>query len=435
MFRRINQDFEDAQKLLDRYQRWDDATTADIQLRALAGVWQDCTTDIPYYKSLVQSGSAPSIIRSWDDFRQIPELNREILQNRPDEFRRLSGPPDLIRMTGGSTGNPIRFGVGYEEDRTIRLLKLTLWIRAGYKPKDRLFLIWGHPHLLGTGYRRHVRQLQRKLKDRWLGYRRVDAFVLDADRCRQYANQLLRHRPAGLIGYAAALDLFVRSNPELAARFCELGLRFVMPCAEPPPKPDTFDLFRSTFGCPVVQEFGGVDFGHVASQYDREPFMVFPDKNILELDKAPANEEGAGVLVTTLYRRYLPLIRYRQGDAISGHVLDQHGHVRSFNKLAGRSNDMVVMPDGRSIHSVAFFHCVHPESEVLNVQMILEDSGLRLVFVTQQDSLTPEVEQRIRHRFSQLHEQLAQAPIECRKDVETTRAGKRRWIVDKRTAS
>jgi phenylacetate-coenzyme A ligase PaaK-like adenylate-forming protein len=245
---------------------------------------------------------------------------------------------------------------------------------------------------------------------------------------------MLRFRPAGLIAYASALDSFARSNRELAGSFRSLGLRFVMPCAEPPPKPDSLDLFRSLFGCPVVQEFGGVDFGQVASQFDHEPFIVFPDQNVVEA--VPSEEPGAGeaVLLTSLYDRYLPLIRYRQGDLVDDIVRDDHGHVRSFGMLKGRINDMIQLPSGIEIHSVAIFHCIHQETTILNIQMVLEDNGPRLRLATLSGGIDADVQERVRHRLGQIAPELAAIPIEGVLDVETTRAGKRRWFVDKRTS-
>lgn len=433
MLPRFHKDFKDAGSLLESYQSWDHAGTAGLQLARLREVWSDCVRDVPYYSGLVDRGEAPAEIRSWEDFAMIPELNREILQERAPEFVRRSGPPDLTRMTGGSTGNPVHFGVWHREDRVIRLLKLTLWLRAGYRPGDRLFLIWGHSHLLGTGWRRHLNHIKRKAKDMLLGYRRVDAYRLDPARHRVIASSMLRFRPAGLIAYASALDSFVRANASQLDSFRALGLRFVMPCAEPPPKPDSLDLLRNAFGCPVVQEFGGVDFGQVASQYNDEPFIVFPDQNMIEAIPSDDADEGEAVLVTSLYPRYLPLIRYRQGDLIEGVIRDSHGHVRSFQSLKGRINDMIHLTSGVEIHSVAIFHCIHQESSILNIQMVLEDAGPRLRLATLAGNIAEDVEARVRHRLGQVAPELARVPIESVADVETTRAGKRRWFVDKRS--
>lgn len=450
----------------------DEARVAEMQLCKVQEVWRDAVADVPYYGNLVREGRAPAEITSWDDFRAIPELTREILQDRPAEFVRRSGAPDLTRMTGGSTGNPIKFGVWTREDEVIRMLKLVLWARTGYRPGDRLFLIWGHGHLLGTGWRRHWNHFLRKTKDSLLGYRRVDAYAMTPELSREYAEKLLRFRPAGLVGYSAVLDYFVRVLPEYRERFEGLGLKFVMPCAEPAPREDSFALLEKIFGCPVIQEFGGVDFGQVAMKFGDEPFEVFAEYNVLEAvgeeglkglrdegtkglpeigdrrsevggQKAESGEQrseirgqkpegGEAALVTALYRRYLPLIRYRQGDVLGGCRKLEHGHVASFERLEGRINDMVSLPDGSSVHSVAVFHCIHQEPGVLNIQMVLEDAGPRIL-LARGEGYGAATEARIRQRLSQVSPLLAKAPIDVVDDVETNRAGKRRWFVDKRT--
>ena len=559
LFPKTRRDFEKAGVAWQNMQSLDEAKLPDLQLFKIQEVWRDAVADVPYYKRLAAENRAPGEIGSWEDFFSIPELTREILQDCREEFVRRSGPPDLWRMTGGSTGNPVKFGVWTSEDEVVRVLKLVLWARVGYVPTDQLFLIWGHSHLLGTGWRRHWNHFLRKAKDAVLGYKRVDAYALSKKLCERYAGELLRHRPAGLIGYSAALDYFVRALPERWDDFQSLGLKFVMPCAEPAPRSDSFELLGRVFGCPVIQEFGGVDFGHVGMKLGEEPFEVFGEKNFVEVAEPPMaadlttiehggrcekeqpkvgpKGEGAGVteskdtesteieagprlagqagaafsnsstselvrdsenisllrsadgpasaagqqmvddrgltaagkdkavsgnlpdraleavdgdlklnsyklkthpslvhgaaLVTSLYRRYLPLIRYRQGDVLGSPSILPHGHVACFEKLQGRVNDMVVLQDGTAVHSVAVFHCTHQEPAVLNIQMVLEDAGPRILLVTR-DGLDEQLLGRIRHRLGQIAPSLADAQIERAEDIFTTRAGKRRWVVDNR---
>ena len=531
---KVLRDYRLAEQAWQRFQATDDHSLPNHQLEKIREIWSDVVVDVPYYGKLVASGHAPAEITCWEDFYRIPVLTREVLQDRREEFVRRSGPPDLWRMTGGSTGNPVKFGVWNTEDEVIRVLKLVLWARVGYVPADRLFLIWGHSHLLGTGWRRHWNHFLRKAKDVVLGYKRVDAYSLSRERCEQYAGELLRYRPAGLIGYSAVLDYFVRSLPDWHGRFRDLGMKFVMPCAEPAPKEDSFELLGKVFGCPVIQEFGGVDFGHVGMKLGEGQFEVFGEENFVEVQSGeegkesfeppitridtdkdkeagqrlagqagavlsnpstselardsenslpirPADgpaveriapddrrlkieavvanlpatnyqllatapealaldtgrltldspaEQGAA-LVTSLYRRYLPLIRYRQGDVLGGVQSLPHGHVAKFEKLHGRLNDMVELADGTTIHSVAIFHCTHQEPSVLNIQMVLEDSGPRILLVTR-DGLDEQLLGRIRHRLGQIAPSLADAQIDRADDLVTTRAGKRRWVVDNR---
>jgi hypothetical protein len=209
----------------------------------------------------------------------------------------------------------------------------------------------------------------------------------------------------------------------------------------------------------VIQEFGGVDFGHVGMKLGKEPFQIFGEYNYVELEASlptisdtddwmaegnlkkektnnyklitpPPKVEGAALL-TSLYRRYLPLIRYRQGDVLGSPILLPHGHVARFERLQGRVNDMVVLEDGTAVHSVAVFHCIHQEPAVLNIQMVLEDAGPRILMVTRGENDAGLVG-RVRHRLGQIAPSLADAQIEQAEDILTTRAGKRRWVVDNR---
>jgi glycosyltransferase involved in cell wall biosynthesis len=153
--------------------------------------------------------------------------------------------------------------------------------------------------------------------------------------------------------------------------------------------------------------------------------------NSYKLKTHPSLVHGAA-LVTSLYQRYLPLIRYRQGDVLGSPSVLSHGHVARFERLQGRVNDMVVLEDGTTIHSLAVAHCIRVEGAVLNMQMVLEDAGPRILLVTR-DGLDEESVARIRHRLGQISEVLANVPIQIVQDLITTRAGKRRWIVDTRS--
>lgn len=430
----LRSQFLKAQVYSDRLDSGSDIHGSAFQLQRLRTIWDDCVQDIPYYRHLVTGGEAPRHIVSWTDFKQIPVLDRRILQERASDFIRDSGPPDSSLSTAGSTGQPVQFGQWRTGMEPVRIAKLVPWIRLGYTLDDALYLIWGHAHLLGTGWRRHYNHALRKMKDWVAGYRRVDAYSLDPKKAEAIASEIIRIRPAGLIGYAAVLDLFCRYTPAYHADLRAAGLKFVMPCAEPPPREDTFDLFRSVFGCPIVQEFGGVDFGHVGFKMDSAPYVLFPDLNVLEAESNASDSGTGAALVTTLYRRYVPLIRYRQGDVITGIQGDEHGLVKAFDEQIGRVGDMIRLSDNAVVHSEAIAHCLRQEPSVLNMQLVLRDEGPTLSLVVQ-ERIAVTVENRIRHRLRQVHPALERATFEYVTDLGTNRAGKRRWVLDLRTKS
>jgi len=108
-----------------------------------------------------------------------------------------------------------------------------------------------------------------------------------------------------------------------------------------------------------------------------------------------------------------------------------HGHVTQFSALDGRVNDVIVLGGGAAIHSVAVFHCAHQE-KVHNIQLVLRDEEVTLALVSYETDRGP-MEARIRTRLAQVHPALAAVRFQYLEDIETNRAGKRRWFVDHRT--
>lgn len=405
---------------------------AQRQLEAFRSVWADARADVPYYGDLVARGLAPAEIATWNDVRSIPELTRSALQGCPDRFIRRSGPPTNYAVTGGSTGVPVQVGVQQHERDLLRMVKLASWIDAGYTKASRLFLLWGHAHLLGTGLKGRVNHLRRVAADRLLGYRRVDVHWLSSERCAQYAADLISHQPVAVIGYAATLDVFARHTVEFRSRFHALGLRFVLSTAEPPPRSDTLERVEDLFGCPVVEEYGGAEFGQVAFR-KANSFDTIHDLNYLEAIPDTTSTDGSeAVVVTTLYPRYVPLIRYRVGDAVAAVERWPHGHVHRFGRVAGRENDVIALAGGYFVHSVSFLHCVRTEPAVHAVQLVVTDDGIDLCIVSSSTDRAA-LEQRIRRRLTDVHPSLEGVRFRYVDDLQTSGAGKRRWFIDRRS--
>jgi phenylacetate-CoA ligase len=415
----------------------DEATLQQRQLAAICSVWRDAVADVPYYRELVQGGAAPAELQSWADVRSLPILTRQALQDRPEAFVRVSAPPQSYTKTAGSTATPLHIGMNQSEHDLMRVVKLAEWQALGWTPGSRLFILWGHAHLLGTGWRGRLNHVRRKAGDMMLGYRRVSAYRLTPAIAASYAEQLIAYRPAGIIGYASALDLLARYATGFRSRFHALGLKFVLSTTEGMPKPDTLDVLQDVFGCPVVQEYGGTEFGQVAfARGTTAPFDVYGDLTYLEAEPSTADEPDAEpLLVSSLYPRYVPLIRYRVGDAVRGPQRFNEGHVWRFAGVAGRVNDVIALAEGESVHSQSFMHVILYERSLFNVQLVLRDDGMEMRLVTPDTGAArTALEGRLRDRLTQVHPLLAHVRFVYADDLQTTRAGKRRWFVDERTS-
>ncbi len=335
--------------------------------------------------------------------------------------------------TAGSTGEPLKIGMNQAERDLMRVVKLAEWQSFGYTQSSRLFLIWGHGHLLGTGWRGQINHAKRKLTDAFLGYQRVDAYRLDQRSCAEYAEALIRFKPLGLISYASALDLFARYTARYRDRFRALNLKFVLSTAEAPPRSDTISRLEDLFGCPVVQEYGGAEFGQVAFKRGAGPFEVYHDLNYVEGTAAGSgrSRRGAGP-------RHHALLALPAADPLSRRRRDRRRPspvqwpCACVRDDGGRINDVIELSPGVFIHSVAVFHCVHQEAMVHGIQMVLNDGGHRNPAGGGRRGSGGDGSTDSR-RLKQVHPLLASATFRYVEDLEPTRAGKRRWYVDRRT--
>ncbi len=402
---------------------------AQLQFNLLQERWKEAIHNVPYYRNLVARGDAPATLESIAMFRQaVPILTRETLIAHRDQFQR-DIPPHHELMTAGSTGNPLRFGSWKNE--AVAHTAVNQWVgrlHNGMTPDGKVFLLWGHSHLLGAGLKGRLKNLRRKTQDWLLGYKRVDAYHVEPERSKTYFDELRRFRPQIVIGYSCALDMMARHNMAAGRSADDLGIKLCIACAEVFPQPDSRETLQRFFGCPVVMEYGGVDFGVCAyERVDTTGYRTFWWSHLLEVE----GDSAAGpLLVTNLTERYLPLFRYRNGDACEGANAGASGVLQGFAAIKGRVNDTLEMPDGRVVHSVGLFHCIHQEP-VWSIQLVVKNDSMRLRLAA--GAMTEAMESRIRSRLGDLHPALAGCPIDVVADVAVNRAGKRRWIVDERS--
>jgi phenylacetate-CoA ligase len=403
-----------------------EAITA-FQLERLRVQWRQAIQEVPYYRQLVADGKAPRDFDSLDEYRaRVPVLTRQTLLDQAAHFKR-SQAPDLAVTTAGSSGNPVRLGCW--KDEATANTAVNQWagrLQNGMQPQDPVLLLWGHSHLLGTGLAGRMRGQRRKFNDWLLGYCRLDAYHVDGTTASGYYEAAMRFRPKVVIGYACALDLWARHCLAKGTNLAACGVKLGIACSEMFPKPDSREIIGQFLGAPVVMEYGGVEFGVVAYQLGSGgDYRVFWSSHLIEVNE----EAGGELLVSSLTDRYVPLFRYKNGDACEGPEERPGGSVLSFKAVKGRVNDTLTMPDGRIVHSVAIFHCIHQEP-VWAIQLVKARNGQITKIRVVASQLPDEALARIRKRLGDVHPDLAQCPVELLPDLGTNRAGKRRWILE-----
>lgn len=405
------------------------ANIEEYQLIKFNQLWIEIQKNIQYYHELVSTGAIPMEIKCWDDFANFPVLTRETIQKGVENYIDPSHKITGWSVTGGSTGTPFRLPYGKSEKQTIEPVA---WLGRRFYDihvSDRMFHFWGHSHLFGTGWQRYLKQAKRRFKNRLLGYQVFSAYDLTPQHLRDAGNAILKMRPDFIIGYSRSLVLLAKENADQADSFRKLAIKAVIATTEAFTQPSDANMIEQIFGCPVGMEYGAAETGVIAYTHPSDQrYQVFWDTFLLEA--VPINVTDAKLLLTTLYPRVMPLIRYDIGDYVRGY--DAVGNsIVCFDTVLGRDNDLIEIGEGAYIHSVALIHCVQSTKGVLGVQIIQEKDNSVSLSILCNKPLSHDDETVIRQNLSTLDFQLSQCEIIYVKQLEQTIAGKTKWIVKK----
>jgi phenylacetate-CoA ligase len=137
-------------------------------------------------------------------------------------------------------------------------------------------------------------------------------------------------------------------------------------------------LLETHLGIPVINEYGAAELGLIAFQNTKNEWIVNTEDLYVEiLDKnnrvLPYGEEGR-VVITALYNKAQPFIRYDLGDigklskesTISKPILET---------LIGRTNDIVKLPSGKKAAGLTFYYVT---------KTVIEDGGNVKEFIIEQ---------------------------------------------------
>lgn len=402
------------------------------QLSALNKLWAIYTQSLPSVRDAVRAGKTPVHFCSFDEYvRTVQVYQRRHLASELKKFTFASPTPTSFRTTGGSTSEPISLPAWKSEFQHTAASQWLGRYWQGVLPSDRLFLLWGHSHLLGAGLRGKLNGLKRQALDYLLGYYRASAYDLSESALQGAGDQLLKFKPDYIYGYSVALDQFARANQSRTEAFHSLKLKCVQATAERFPAPESKQLVEAVFGCPVVMEYGAMETGHIASTaQDGVGYQVYWKDYFVEGLK---QEDGSHkILVTSLFPRATPLIRYELGDTICLHANDATKEhvlgIQKFLDVGGRCNHGIKLADGTFFHSEVFTHCVR-DLKVIEAFQIVQESDRITVFYRAKRDLLEEERQSALSRFSKVDSRLRNVEFGRVEELRKSVAGKTPMII------
>ena len=306
------------------------AVPAAARLRSLNGQLAWAAGRSPYYREML--GAAPAL-SSLEEIVRLPFMTAETLRT---EGRRLVCVPgsEISRVvslrTSGTSGDAKRlYFTRGDLERTVAFFAEGMgWMTA---PGDRVAVLMPceAPDGIGDLLCRALRRLGAEPLP--VGLR---------DDLAAVGRELLPLRPAVLVGFPWQVRLLALLCPGLRPRAALLSADYI-PATLPA-------LLRTLWGCAAPAHFGMTETGYgCAVEHPCAPGMVLrADELLAEIvaeDGAPCPPGTPGELVlTTLRREAMPLVRYRTGDRAA---MDAAGRITRVFGRVGKPQRFYALQD------------------------------------------------------------------------------------------
>lgn len=412
------------------YSNMDIKDISDYQLSKFNEIWQQIQKKVPYYQQLVYKNEVPINIKNWDDFNRIPIINRSFAKKNINLLSDQSRAPDSWVTTGGSTGTPLKYPSWKEEAKSY---DPNVWYARsfyGIRRSDRMFRLWGHSHVLGAGISKYKKILAFKIGLPLIGYKRFSAYDLSDDKLRVAGEEIIKFKPNYIIGYSKALYMLAKANADRSKEFHKLKLKAVIGAAEGFEKPEDKEFIGEVFGCKVGLEYASMETKLLAHTHPDGGYKVLWQNNLVEcVDENGMPAEEGRILVTTLYPRAFPLVRYELGDLIVGTNNSGQG-VYSFQEVKGRDNDFLMLDKDTPIHSEGITHAIKFSDKVTAYQIRYTEDLTYTIYLKSNVKLEEKDIDEIRGRLSKVDERLAKVNIKQTEKLKQTIAGKTKWLIE-----
>ncbi|GAA4295842.1 phenylacetate--CoA ligase family protein [Aestuariibaculum suncheonense] len=325
----------------------------------------------PFYKNFAKDINP-------DDWNSIPVMTKRDLQ-QPLSHRLSEGfskKKVFVNKTSGSSGDPFIFA----KDKFCHALTWSDifdcygWYEIDLN-KSKQARFYGIP-LDKKGYSKE------RFKDILSKRHRFSVFDLSDTALEKCLEKFRTTKFEYLNGYTSPIVQFAKflQKKEIVLKQLCPTLKLCMTTSEMLFEDDK-TLLETQFGIPIINEYGAAELGIIAFQNITNQWIVNSEDLYVEiLDEnnriLPYDREGR-IVVTSLYNKAHPFIRYDLGDI---GTLAESSTLKTpiLKHLTGRTNDIVKLPSGKKAAGLTFYYVT---------KTVIEDSGNVKEFVIEQTQI------------------------------------------------
>ncbi len=362
--------------------------------------------EVPFYReAMAKAGLRPDDIRTAGDLAFLPLIGKAELEANPAHFspagRRLSG---LTLQSSGTSGRSrhidcdaaaLFWSLVAGQRQRVGVTKM-----VGKRTRYREAVIArldGLAYQIRTFYETHA-----WLPARW-ELRRL--MISPTEAFSEVFARLQEFRPDVVGGYGAHLGAYYRWVSRQGAG-SHLP-KAIIYGADRMPDADR-SLIEEHLGIAVFSFYQAAEALRIAFQCElRQGLHVSLDQIAMRAIDGEGRDVGPGgtgeIVISNLVNRATVLLNYRLGDVVTlGRGACPCGRsLPTLARIEGRSDDLLLLPDGSSLHALGVLNGLQAVAGVVQVQLIQEDLGrFRLLVVWQEHATWTDGEAKLRSSFA-----------------------------------
>ncbi len=364
------------------------------------------------------------------ELNAFPVINKNIIRDNQEDFlsNRFS-KSDLITMeTSGSTGTPFTCFQDLGKKRRVNAEVIYFSEKAGYSVGNNLIFL-----------RAITKESQKSKIRQWIQNESlVDISNLDDSRILGVLEEISKVSRFGsvMLAYAstydAMKDFFTRHGIERAK---ECNIKGIISSSEM-----LFDKTRlaisEAFNCPCFSRYSNQENGVIGQDETENNIFLLNEAHyfveILKIDDdEPAKEGEVGrIVITDLYNKAMPMIRYDTGDIGSIRYKNSgRKQKKTIANFGGRKVDIVYDAMGNRLSPHIITNNFWSFQEIKQYQFIQEDMSKYTIKINVDSNFSRVKE--LRAVLGKLLGPKAEIEIELVNEIPVLESGKRKYIVNK----
>lgn len=374
-----------------------------MQLHKFRSLFDHAKKKSKFYREYYgDHGLLNATIRSLDDIKRVPIVNKAILKNYSTRDIMTCDLDERVNIhsTSGSTGEPFQIAFDKIEDYTAHVRVFWALRRAGYKPTDRIVMVSRYGADDPFEIEKDVSIIGRIQRKLGLFRREIISIYEPVD---DIIEKLLKTHAQVLWSTPSIMQIICNRLSERNIRFDFPIVFFTSEVISPSQKA----LFAAHLGRNIVNLYGAMESPSLGFDFGlADRFAILPNSNLFEFVGVTTNDAGmqiGTVVITNLINRTMPFIRYDLDDLVE---MDSHPGFGSkyIKRILGRQDDIVELGNGRKLahhHAYEMFRDFHECEMYKFVQKTDKTLILQLKIARDRDKATVRrsANERWRKRF------------------------------------